>query len=118
MRTKYRRGDSRNLLEDQDNSYLSEFTSGFSSGIDTTLGTLGGVRALFNTVTGDEEEAMEYLNYAQRKFQEASESTGSVQSIEEIDGAGDFVRWALYSAGTIVPSIATSVAGGGVGGYL
>ena len=117
-RDAYRIGDSRNFKEEEEKGFLSEFTSGFSSGVDTTMGTLGGVAALFNTVTGDEEEAIEYLNYASQKFQDASESTGSVQSIEEIEGAEDFVRWALYSAGTIVPSIATSVVGGGVGGYL
>lgn len=117
-RDAYRIGDSRNFEEEEEKGFLSEFTSGFSSGVDTTMGTLGGVRALFNTVTGDEEEAIEYLNYARQKFADASESTGSVQSIEEIEGAEDFVRWALYSAGTVVPSIATSVAGGGVGGFL
>lgn len=117
-RDAYRIGDSRNFKEEEEEKGLvSEFTSGFSSGVDTTLGTLGGVRSLFNTVTGDEEEAIEYLNYARQKFQDASESSGTVESIEEIDGADDFVRWALYSAGTIVPSIATSVLGGGVGGF-
>lgn len=118
MRVKYRRGDSRNFQEEQDKSYLSEFTSGFSSGVDTTLGSLGGVRSLFNSITGDEEEAIEYLNYAQRKFQEAGESSGTVTNIEDIDGASDFVRWATYSAGTILPSIATSIAGGGIGGAV
>lgn len=117
-RDAYRIGDSRNYKEEKETGLISEFSSGFSAGIDTTMGTLGGVRALFNTVTGDEEEAMEYLNYARQKFEDASESTGSVQTVEEIEGAGDFVRWALYSAGTVVPSIATSVLGGGVGGYL
>jgi hypothetical protein len=117
-RDAYRIGDSRNFKEEEEEKGLvSEFTSGFSSGVDTTLGTLGGVRSLFNTVTGDEEEAIEYLNYARQKFQDASESSGTVESIEEIDGADDFVRWALYSAGTVVPSIATSVLGGGVGGF-
>jgi hypothetical protein len=118
VRVKYRRGDSRNFQEEQDKSYLSEFTSGFSSGVDTTLGSLGGVRSLFNSITGDEEEAIEYLNYAQRKFQEAGESSGTVTNIEDIDGASDFVRWATYSAGTILPSIATSIAGGGIGGAV
>ena len=40
---------------------LSQFGEGLSAGIDTTMGTLGGVRSLFNSITGDEEEAIEYL---------------------------------------------------------
>ena len=119
-RDAYRIGDSRNFEEEEEKGFLSEFTSGFSSGVDTTMGTLGGVRALFNTVTGDEEEAIEYLNYARQKFADASESAPTVGTVEEaLEGdAEDFIRWALYSAGTVVPSIATSVVGGGVGGFL
>ena len=45
----------------------------------------------------------------------AAESGGTVKT-GDIDGLGDVVRWASYSAGTILPSIATSVVGGGVGG--
>ena len=48
------------------------------------------------------------------RFQQAAESGGTVKQLEDIDGLGDVVRWASYSAGTILPSIATSVVGGGV----
>ena len=57
------------------------------------------------------------MGYARDRFQQAAESGGTVKKqLEDIDGLGDVVRWASYSAGTILPSIATSVVGGGVGG--
>ena len=56
------------------------------------------------------------MGYARDRFQQAAESGGTVTQLDDIEGLGDVVRWATYSAGTILPSIATSIAGGGLGG--
>ena len=114
----YRPGDSRGFAQKQEeeDEDLIQFGAGLSAGVDTTIGTLSGVRSLFNTLTGDEEEAIEYMGYARDRFQQAAESGGTVTQLENIDGLEDVVRWATYSAGTILPSMATSIVGGGVGG--
>jgi len=114
----YRPGDSRGFAqkEEEKDEDLLQFGEGLSAGWDTTIGTLAGVRSLFNTLTGDEAEAIEYMGYARDRFQQAAESGGTVTQLDDIEGVGDVVRWASYSAGTILPSIATSIAGGGVVG--
>ena len=91
--------------------------AGLSTGYEQTIGTFQGVRSLFNTLTGDDAEAEEYMLYAQERFQAASESGGTVTSYDQIEGIADAARWATYSIGTVLPSIATSVVGGGVGGF-
>ena len=103
---------------DEKDDDLFQFGEGFSAGIDTTIGTLSGARAIFNEITGDDEEAFEYLGYAQDRFKAASESGGTVTNWEDIEGAGDYLRWASYSLGTIAPSLATSIVSGGIGGAL
>jgi len=95
---------------------ISQFGEGLSAGYETTIGTIQGVRSLFNTLTGDDEEAEKYMLYAQERFQAAGESGGTVTSYDQIDGLEDAARWASYSIGTVLPSIAASVVSGGVVG--
>lgn len=97
---------------------LFQFGEGLSAGIDTTIGTGAGALAALNSFMGDEEDALEWLSVAQDRFQRASESGGTVTNFDDIQGAGDYLRWGSYALGTILPSIATSVVGGGVGGLV
>ena len=90
--------------------------AGLSTAYEQTIGTIQGVRSLFNTLTGDDAEAEEYMLYAQERFQAASESGGTVTSYDQIEGIADAARWATYSIGTVLPSIAASVVSGGVVG--
>ena len=98
---------------------LTQFGAGFQSGIKQTQALLGGgLPALIQSAMGDDEDAVEYLNYYNDKMQEAAEIGGDFQRIEDIDGARDAVQWLSYTIGNALPSIGTSILGGGVGGAV
>ena len=57
------------------------------------------------------------LAYYEEQMAEASMNAGDVMTLEEIDGLGSFADYIQYQAGAFLPSLATSVAGGGIGGF-
>lgn len=110
-------GDDDLRAREQEDEGLFQFGAGFSAGIKQTQGLLGGgLPALIASAIGSEEDATEYLNYYNDKMQEAAEIGGDFQRIEDIDGAEDAVQWLSYTLGQALPSIGTSIIGGGVGG--
>ena len=48
---------------------------------------------------------------------EAAENQADVGRLEDIDGADDFLSWLSFTAGNAIPSLATTIAGGGIGGF-
>ena len=103
--------------QQQDDQGLNQFGAGFSAGIKQTQGLLGGgLPALIQSAIGDEDDAFEYLQYYNQKMQEASDLGGDFQRVEDIDGAEDAVQWLTYTLGQALPSIGTSIIGGGLGG--
>lgn len=110
-------GDDDLRAREQEDEGLFQFGAGFSAGIKQTQGLLGGgLPALIASAIGSEEDATEYLNYYNDKMQEAAEIGGDFQRIEDIEGAEDAVQWLSYTLGQALPSIGTSIIGGGVGG--
>ncbi len=102
--------------EDEDQG-LTQFGAGFSAGLKQTQGLLGGgLPALINSALGNEDATLEYLDYYNKKMEEAAEIGGDFQRLEDIDGAEDAVQWLTYTLGQALPSIGTSIIGGGVGG--
>ena len=103
--------------QEQDDQGLTQFGAGFSAGIKQTQGLLGGgLPALIQSAIGDEDDAFEYLQYYNQKMQEAADIGGDFQRVEDIDGAEDAVQWLTYTLGQALPSIGTSIIGGGLGG--
>ena len=106
------------LPSEEEEEDLIQFGAGVGAGWQQTQAMFKGMGALVNSFLGDEEATLEYLNEAQEKLKAAEEYGGTVTTLEEIDGAADAVRWLTYTAGTVLPSIATSIAGGGIGGAV
>tara|TARA_A100001037_G_scaffold291066_1_gene304683 strand:+ start:1965 stop:9182 length:7218 start_codon:yes stop_codon:yes gene_type:complete len=93
-----------------------EFTKGFSAGIDQTQALGGGLLALAGSAFGNDDLFYQGLDYYNEQMAEAAESRADVGRLEDIDGFDDFLSYVSYTAGNAIPSLATAVAGGGLGG--
>ena len=105
-----------NLFAGQDDR--SQFTKGFSAGIDQTQALGGGLLALVGSAVNNDDLMFSGLDYYNEQMAEAAESQGDIGRIEDIDGFDDFLSWVSYTAGNSIPSLATAVAGGGIGGVV
>ena len=106
--------DNEDRKSQEEDAGLFQFGAGLSAGIKQTQALLGGgLPALVQSAIGDEDDAYEYLQYYNKKMQEASEVGGDFQRIEDIDGAEDAVQWLTYTLGKALPDIGTSIIGGG-----
>lgn len=90
---------------------------GFSAGIDQMQAMGGGLAAMAGDVTGADSVKDWGLDVYRRNMEEAALSAPET-SFMEIDGVGDAMNWAGYTLGNLAPMMATSIAGGGVGGIL
>ena len=93
-----------------------EFTKGLSAGIDQTQALGGGLLALAGSAFGNDDLFYAGMDYYNEQMREASESQADIGRIEDIDGFDDLLSWVSYTAGNALPSLATAVVGGGVGG--
>ena len=107
---------SQRNLAVEDDRY--EFTKGLSAGIDQTQALGGGLLALAGSAFGNDDLFYQGLDYYNEQMEEAGESQADVGRLEDIDGFDDFISYALYTAGNAIPSLATAVAGGGIGGVV
>jgi hypothetical protein len=93
------------------------------AGTAETLGLFGAGKAAFGSLIGDDEMVASGMQYYQDKMREAEAFAGDVDQLEEIDlfdegGFGRATDYLAYTFGRVLPSIATSIAGGGVTGAL
>jgi hypothetical protein len=95
-----------------------DFSRGFAAGVDQTQALGGGLKAWLGSVVGDEEMVESGLDYYQEQMAEAASNAGEVMRIEEIEGMGSLADYIQYQAGAFLPSLATSLAGGGIGGFV
>jgi hypothetical protein len=95
-------------VKPEDDRY--EFTKGVTSALSSTV---SGGKALVGAVTGDENLQLRSLDDMR---QNSTDNAGKVGRIEDIEGVGDFTDWLSYNLGSGTASIATMVAGGGLGG--
>lgn len=97
-----------------------EFGRGVGAGVEELKGIGAGAIGALGAAVGS--EGLEDWGYttAQERFAEASspELSGEVNSIFDIEDAGDFVSWAARTMGKQAPQLAFSVLGGGVGGIV
>ena len=102
------------LFEEEDER--TEFRKGIESGIDQVQALGGGFLALAGSAVGNDDLFFSGLDYYNEQMAEAAESQADVGRIEDIEGFDDFLSYVSYTAGNAIPSLATIVAGGGIGG--
>lgn len=97
-----------------------EFGRGVGAGVEELKGIGAGAVGALGAAVGS--EGLEDWGYttAQERFAAASspELSGEVNSIFDIEDAGDFVSWTARTMGKQAPQLAFSVLGGGVGGIV
>jgi hypothetical protein len=99
----------------EDDGLLDEFVKGFGAGVDQTQALGGGFLALAGSAFGNDDWFYDGLDYYNEQMAEAAENEGSVQRVEDIEGAGDLLAYTAYTAGNLLPSIAGAAVTGGVG---
>jgi len=108
---------TRSLIESAPSpSFGGEFTQGLSAGV-RQLGTdirAAGAGGL--SLFGFEQDAMELMAVAQEREEEtARRFPRTIRGVEDIESAGDFIRWAARTLGEQAPILASLVLGGGGG---
>jgi hypothetical protein len=101
---------------EEDDSW--EITKGFESGLEQTQALGGGLVAMAGDIIDSEALQKAGLDIYQKHQAKAQEVAPRVQRVEDIHGAEDFVDWSMGTLGQLAPTIATMVAGGGVGGLI
>ena len=91
------------------------FTGGVASGIDQIQAMGGGLMMAAGDALKSDTLWEGGRETYQRNMQEAQESSLDY-GFTDIRGAGDAFNWARYTAGNLLPTLAVSVAGGGIGG--
>ena len=104
------------LNEEDDSSVVEEFGKGFSAGIDQTQALGGGALAALGSAFGFESWVETGLDYYQEQMNEAAENAPAVNWEDDFEGIGDAADFFAYTLGNVIPSLATTIAGGGVGG--
>jgi len=96
---------------------LKEIPAGIGQGIDETQGMIfGGLSAAAKTVGLD--SASDYLmDKAMDNMAESQVRAPTIQSIGDVTNTGDFFRYLSGGLGRVVPSGATMLATGGIGGF-
>lgn len=97
---------------------MGEFRKGVNRGIQQTqaLG-YGGLGLLADVAELPSAAQWGYEGY-QRNMEEAQAFPAATPTFSSIDGVGDFLNWTAGTAGELVPTVLTSLLGGGVGGAV
>lgn len=95
----------------------SQFTKGLKAGVDQVQALGGGLLALSGDYAGAESVKEKGLDIYQSNMDEAAKYRPE-STFTEIDGVGDALDWAGYTLGNLAPTMATAVAGGGIGGIV
>ena len=100
--------------EDQGFSPFSEFAKGLSSGIDQEQALYGAAKAGIGSALGDEELKQEGFDYYRQQMAEAAVNAPTVSWEDDFDSLSDVGNFVAYTLGNSIPSLATTIAGGGV----
>lgn len=96
---------------------MGTFTRAIGRGVDTTQMTLYGFAEWMGKLTGIDVLEEWGEEGVARNIREIQENPAEVESWDDIDSLADFGNYLIEALGEGIPSIATTVAGGGVGGY-
>jgi N12 class adenine-specific DNA methylase len=92
-----------------------QITKGAKAGVDHLQGISYGLVSAFGDALGSESLKEWGLSGYEANMREAEENAGNVRGFTDIEGFGDAVDWALYTAGEQGPMLAASLLSGGVG---
>ena len=106
--------------QEEDPGILDAFGRGLSRGIDQTSALVGdALPAIVADSLGyddyRDEQLKEYTDSMERM---EKESPSYVPTYKDVDSVGDAALYASETVGMFIPSILTSIAGGGVGGFV
>ena len=99
-------------------SPFDQLAAGFSSGIDQQQALAGAIQAGIGSSIGDEEMKAAGFNYYRQQMEEAAQNAPISNFDDAFDSLADFGNFAFYTLGNAIPSLATTAAGGGVGGLV
>ncbi len=99
-------------------SLADEFGHGVLSGTESLQATLFGVAALTGREFDIESLEKFGIEGVRRNQEAAAKAAPTIQSLSEIEGVGDFFRFAAGGIGQALPSLTSVVLGGGIGGVL
>jgi hypothetical protein len=93
-----------------------EAVKGFKRGVDSTQQGLYGLAALAGDVTGLKMVEDFGREGVARNQREAAENPAAVRQVQDVGGVRDAALWAAGGLGELVPFVASSALGAGVGG--
>ena len=99
-------------------SPFDQLAAGFSSGIDQQQALAGAVQAGIGSSIGDEQMKQAGFDYYRQQMEEAAQNAPISNFDDAFDSLADFGNFAFYTLGNAIPSLATTAAGGGVGGLV
>ncbi len=91
------------------------FMAGLSAGVDQIQAMGGGLKMAYGAATNNASAMRSGQEIYQRNMDEAGENSLDY-GFTDIRSAGDAWQWAKYTAGNMLPMMATSAIGGGAGG--
>ncbi len=106
--------------ERQETGIVGAFGRGLYRGGVQTAGLVGDVLpAIAADIFGaDDYRDRQYKEYTERMQKLEEEAPSIVPSYQDITGIGSLAKYASETVGQFLPSVATSIAGGGVGGFV
>lgn len=109
-----------NSTNEPDSENVSELKKGWRAGWDQLQGLGGGLLAWAGDAMDSESMTRAGMEIYNRNMEEAAAHGGNVREFTSL--ADDFsldrlADYALYTTGNVLPTVLTSVAGGGVGGF-
>jgi len=96
----------------------SSFKRGLRSGLEGTAGAYHGVKSAAQALVGADDAAIESAERAQKYFEAASFVAPEINTLEDIESLEDAGSFVAAKMGEALPSLATIIAGGGVGGVV
>ena len=103
----------------KDDQVSGDFMRGLRSGV-TGMKQIGtGAAGAVMDIFGQDEAARRFYNKSLEHGQVAAQqSAGSPTSFsDDVEDLGSFIDWAQFTTGNLMPSLATTVAGGGAGAF-
>jgi len=99
---------------------LGALPRGLSRGFTQTAGLIGDVLPAMvgQAIGADEYRDKQMQEYLDRMQKMEEERPSLVPSYKDIDSIGDVAKYGLETVGQFIPSVATSIAGGGIGGFI
>lgn len=97
---------------------IDQFASGFGAGVDQQQALAGATKAAIGSAIGDDEMKQAGFDYYRQQMEEAAENAPISGFDDATDSLSDFGNFVFYTLGNAIPSLATTAAGGGVGGVV